>query len=64
MISVMGDDDFPKLRARRTFYRAKFFNANGEPKIPPARKRKSVSRRMISILAPHVPKPMVCLLGV
>jgi len=59
MISVMGDDDFPKLRARRTFYRAKFFSANGDPKIPPARKRKSLSRSMMSILAPHVPKPML-----
>eukprot|EP00669_Euglena_mutabilis_P009681 TRINITY_DN452_c0_g1_i1.p1 TRINITY_DN452_c0_g1~~TRINITY_DN452_c0_g1_i1.p1 ORF type:complete len:708 (+),score=158.75 TRINITY_DN452_c0_g1_i1:367-2490(+) len=58
MIAVMGTDEFPALRARRTCFKTRFFLANGDPRIPPNRRRKPKSRPICSILAPHVPEPM------
>nr|WJH19453.1 Serine/arginine-rich protein-specific kinase [Euglena gracilis] len=59
MIEVLGVDEFPKLRARRTYFKARFFMPNGEPRLPPARRRKPKSRPLTAVLAPHVPEPVL-----
>jgi serine/threonine protein kinase len=59
MIAVVGTDAFTKLKARRTFYRTKYFSACGEPKIDSRRRREPKSRPISSILSPHVPETML-----
>eukprot|EP00668_Euglena_longa_P003489 GGOE01004082.1.p1 GENE.GGOE01004082.1~~GGOE01004082.1.p1 ORF type:complete len:1042 (+),score=160.26 GGOE01004082.1:466-3126(+) len=59
MVEVVGVDEFAKLRARRTCFKARFFMPNGEPRIQLARRRKPKSRPLLSILVPHVPNPVL-----